>query len=235
MGFSPEGTSLKLLSRRHLLARVGILASVGLLAACGGGQSIVSSPATSAQPTTASTSQVAPTKAATTPSAKAGAPSATASSSSAPARLTFWHLDSGNLNKPVEDALADFAKQNPGITVNLENPAPWNTATTKYAAAFRAGSAGDVCQVAFPWTFGFAQQGAVLELNSYVQQAGIQSDFIKPCWNMVLYQEKPFGIPWQTDTIGLVYRADWLKEKSLDVPTTMEALIGVAQKVTDPF
>lgn len=210
-------------NRRRLLAGLGILASTGLLAACGGGQTAAPSPTVATQPTGAAS--------AATP-ARQAAP-ATAAPSSAPANLTFWHLDSGNLNKPVEGALTDFMQQNAGIKVNLENPAPWNSAPTKYAAAFRAGAAGDVCQVAFPWTFGFAQQGAVLELTTYVGKAGIQADFIKPAWNMILYQQKPFGIPWQADTIGLVYRADWLKAKGLAVPATMVDLVGVAQKVTD--
>jgi len=222
------------LTRRRLVAGLGLLASTGILAACSGSQSAAPTAAAAAPVNTPAAAPTAPpaATAATNASQPATSPAAQAASTT-PANITFWHVDSGSLNKPVQDAIVDFQQQHPGITVKLENPAPWNTVPTKYAAAFKAGSAADVCQVAFPWTFGFAQQGAITDVSRYVQKAGIQSDFIKPAWNMVLYQSKPFGVPWQADTLGLVYRADWFKTNNLTPPATMDDLLTVAKKLTD--
>ncbi|HEY8743104.1 MAG TPA: extracellular solute-binding protein, partial [Chloroflexota bacterium] len=143
-------------SRRRLIGGLGVLAGAGLLTACGTGQSAVAQ--------SASASAGPSTNAAST----AAAPTASTSATASAAHLTFWHLDAGSLNKPVQDAITAFQQQYPGITVTLENPSPWNTAPAKYAAAFKADSAADVCQVAFPWTFGFAEQGAIQDISAYI-------------------------------------------------------------------
>src|SRR5579883_857173 len=113
------------LSRRHMIAGLALLVSAGLLAACSGGQNTppTTAPSAPAQPTGAPTSaSSAPTTSAapstvkpvTTPATGTGQSAATPAGkavSASPASITFWHVDSGSLNKPVADAITDFEQQ----------------------------------------------------------------------------------------------------------------------------
>ena len=85
----------------------------------------------------------------------------------------------------------------------------------------------------------FSAQGVLEDLTDLVAE----SDMVKPDnyfegpWNSVLWEDRIYGVPRDSNTLALYYNADMFREKGLDPdnpPKTWSELMAAAEKLRDP-
>ena len=114
-----------------------------------------------------------------------------------------------------------FEADHPGVTVELvERPAQGYR--DQVVAELAAGEAPDIVRVGFVGDFAFyADAGGTIDLSPYLEE-GFADDFFEAAWTIVTYDDKPYGIPFVTDTHALFYNVDYINEAGITVPTSMD-------------
>lgn len=138
--------------------------------------------------------------------------------------------ETGTLQKMIDD----FNQKNEdGITVKYrEMPADTGQYFDKLRTQFQAASndidviGGDVI-----WPAQFAAQGYYLDLSDRFSE-DMRSEFLKAPMDANTYEDKPYGVPWYTDSGMLYYRKDLLKKSGFsDPPKTWDELKQMSKKV----
>lgn len=114
-----------------------------------------------------------------------------------------------------------FEADNPGVTIELiERPAQGYR--DQAIAELAAGEAPDIIRGGFVGDFAFyADAGGTIDLSPYLEE-GFADDFFEAAWTIVTYDDKPYGIPFVTDTHALFYNKDYIDAAGITVPTSMD-------------
>lgn len=108
------------------------------------------------------------------------------------AELVFWGWDAGNTMKEL---IADFQKDNPGITVKFNSTGTASNTQTALANAIAAGKgAPDVVMLEDPTVTQFAVTEDLVDLSSF-GAADEASKFVAGPWNKLQYDGKPYAMP----------------------------------------
>jgi multiple sugar transport system substrate-binding protein len=140
-----------------------------------------------------------------------------------PVRLRFWAM--GREGEVVADLVRDFERENPGITVEVQQ-IPWSAAHEKLLTAFVGGSTPDVSQLGNTWLAEFTALHALQPLGDRLAQSHDVSAaaYFPGIWDTNVIGGDPVGIPWYVDTRVLFYRRDIFKRAGITtMPTTWEA------------
>lgn len=124
--------------------------------------------------------------------------------------LRFWAM--GREAEVVAVLLRDFEREHPGIRVDVQQ-VPWNAAHEKLLTAFASDGLPDICQLGNTWIPEFAQLGALVPLQPYVDASRVvdRADYFPGIWNTNLIDGRLVGVPWYVDTRLLFYRKDMLR------------------------
>ena len=108
------------------------------------------------------------------------------------AELVFWGWDSGNSMKQL---IADFEKDNPGITVKFNSTGTASNTQTALTNAIAAGKgAPDVVMLEDPTVTQFAVTNDLVDLSAY--GADKEADkFASGPWSKLQYNNKPYAMP----------------------------------------
>ncbi len=132
--------------------------------------------------------------------------------------------------KEMRAALDSFEKSNPGIKVVLQRIS-WKDARDQFLRESAVTQGPDVVHIAFVWTRELAQAGALRPLDDLLAKSPLQlKDFIAD--DLVMLDNKTYGIPWTSDTWAMVYRTDLLERAGVKtLPATWEELRSASQAV----
>ena len=129
--------------------------------------------------------------------------------------LTFRQNDSPPDAAGLPEAVEEFNLNHPNIKVKYE-AVPWSDALNQFIREAKVGGGPDVLQSAFVWTMDLAKAGTLIKLNSLMQEdplpAGIE-DF--KAVRLGEFNGGIYGIPWTTDTHGMVYNKDLFEEAGI--------------------
>ncbi|MEU6594517.1 sugar ABC transporter substrate-binding protein [Streptomyces sp. NPDC046881] len=139
--------------------------------------------------------------------------------------LTQWYHQYGEpgTQQAVRRYAAAFGKAH--VTVQWR-PGNYDQQT---AAALLTDSGPDVFEVNGP-TLDQIQGGQVLDLTELVE--GVRDDFNPAVLGPKTYRGRVYGIPQVVDTQLLYYRKSLLKKAGLAPPTTLDALVDAARRLT---
>jgi len=149
-----------------------------------------------------------------------------------PITLTFWHTMNQEETVTLNGLVQKFMDENPEITIQAQ-VVPFSDAQNKFKTVAQAGDAPDVFRAEIAWTPEFAELGFLVPLDDYVSQED-QQDYLPTALRYNLYQGHIWGIPQVTDCLALLYNKRLLHRMAVEPPATMEQLVQVAQKLTDP-
>ena len=223
--------------RYHSTRRaIALLVLVGLLAACGGtsgqpGAEQAATPAAGA--TTPAVGATAPAAAATAPAGGAAGPKL---NSNVAGTVEFWHFWSSPVRRnAIRRIIALCAQQLPNIKVN-ETPKPFGDIWTANVAAVSAGSGmPDVIVEDRPQLAQRAADGIDQSLQDLAERDGIDGAQFWPfTWQQTLYENKTYGIPYETDVVVLYWNKNAFKEAGLDPekpPKTWDEVQQYADKL----
>ncbi len=130
-------------------------------------------------------------------------------------KLRFWVM--GREGELVEELVAIFEKENPGIEVEVQQ-IPWSAAHEKLLTAYVGRSTPDLAQLGNTWIAEFAALGALEELDSQIATTpGIApQDYFEGIWRTNVIDGVTWGVPWYVDTRLIFYRKDVLAQAGFD-------------------
>ncbi|MFT7311504.1 MAG: multiple sugar transport system substrate-binding protein [Paracoccaceae bacterium] len=93
----------------------------------------------------------------------------------------------------------------------------------------------DIIAVDLPWIGEFAEQGALLPIDSLVDIDRLDpGDFHTAGWQAAHWGGRPYGVPSQTTPELLFYRKDWFAAAGLSPPSTTQEVLHAASVLHDP-
>ncbi|HSL00079.1 MAG TPA: ABC transporter substrate-binding protein [Rubrobacteraceae bacterium] len=144
--------------------------------------------------------------------------------------FSFGPEDTGTLQKMIDQ----FNKENEdGITVTYRQmPADTGQYFDQVRTEFQSGSANiDIIGSDVIWPAQFAANGYYLDLSDRFPEDE-RSAFLEAPMRSNTWDDKPFGVPWYTDSGMLYYRQDLLEESGFsEPPQTWEELKEMADRV----
>ncbi len=138
--------------------------------------------------------------------------------------LTVWIMEGTNPDAdPFFDEVAQAFEDKTGATLDVQFQ-PWASAHDKFTTAIAGGTTPDVAEVGTTWTPEFAEAGALVDLTSMVEDAGLDDDLVAGLEEAGTVDGSLYGMPWYAGVRSFVYRTDLFEQAGLTVPTTWDEL-----------
>ena len=142
--------------------------------------------------------------------------------------VVFWQFWPVGVIQPLLD---EFQKQNPTITVRMEQLA-WQRGLEKITAAMASGNMPDLCELGSTWMPRMLASGALADWS-----AGVAD--LKPQlrgWPICSVGDAAYGVPWVLGTRALFYNHTLFAEAGLDStkpPATWDELLDAATRINE--
>ncbi|KRE95333.1 sugar ABC transporter substrate-binding protein [Nocardioides sp. Soil774] len=130
------------------------------------------------------------------------------------AELTWWDTSDPDNEAPAYDELIKkFNEEYPDITIKHE-VVPFDQTQNKFKTAAEADSgAPDILRAEVAWTPEFASLGYLYALDG---TAALENNFAETPLSSNVYEDKTYGVPQVTDTLGLMYNKALFEKAGLD-------------------
>lgn len=152
------------------------------------------------------------------------APAGGGDSAAATGKITVWAWE-----PTLEDVVANFEKDHPGVTVDLVNAGTGNDQYTALQNAVAAGSGiPDVAQVEYYALPQFAIGGSLLDLAP-LGASSLDGTFTPGPWGAVKQGDAIYGLPMDSGPMALFYNKDVFDKYQVPVPTTWDEYLDAAR------
>lgn len=153
-----------------------------------------------------------------------------------PVTISFWHIHSdGEMKDTMTEILREFQALHPEITVNELGINFWDY-WTKLSTAMAGGSGPDLALNDTSTLPTRAESGAIVNLDSFIQQDGFNTDdFFPVLIDKMKHNNSIYGLPSDTDVRVLYYNKTAFKDAGLDPekpPVNWDELADYAEKLT---
>lgn len=152
--------------------------------------------------------------------------------------ISFWNGLTGSDGVTLNEMLAQFAEDNPEISLTTEI-IPWNDLYAKLQAAFVAGSPPDVFMLHASEIPQFGSYGVLKDLSPWYVSGGgwfPDDDVSAITLSGMMYEGQLVGIPLDNHGRGLWINVDMFEAAGIDPdgepPTTYEGWVELFQKLT---
>lgn len=138
------------------------------------------------------------------------------------AKVTFWVGHGEPDLSAIKEIVANFNEENPEIQVEIVQIPPGEEAdVSKLMTAVRGGVGPDVYLFNRPFTSQRSADGLLQDLSPFIGDEDLGSNYLPFAWDEVLFDGKPYALPFDTDARGLYYRKDILRDAGID-PTEFD-------------
>ena len=146
------------------------------------------------------------------------------------ADLTWWDTSDATNEAPAYDKLIEkFNEEYPDVTIKHET-VPFDQTQNKFKTAAESGSgAPDILRAEVAWVPEFASLGYLYALDG---TAALENNFLETPLSSNVYEDKTYGVPQVTDTLGLMYNKELFEKAGLDPeapPTTWDEVRDAAK------
>lgn len=151
-----------------------------------------------------------------------------------PVTISFMEvLSSDARSEWMDQKIAAFEAEHPSIKV-VREIVPWEQAHDKLVTLKAANQLPDVLETSDNWLSEFAASGAYLSLEDYYSKWEHNGEIADMCLKLGrMYENTLYDIPYGLYICTMLYRADWLKEKGIEAPATIDAYYQAMADVTD--
>ncbi len=133
----------------------------------------------------------------------------------------------------VQDNVAKFEAENPGIKVNVTDYA-WPDYNDSLILRIRGNTPTDVVYGGQDWLPAWGAAGFIAPLDA-VAPAGAVDELTKDIAGFALtdvtYGGKVYGLPYYSDTISFIYNKKILEDNGIAVPSTWDEVTAAAEKL----
>ncbi len=151
--------------------------------------------------------------------------------------ITAWIMQGTNPDSSAyQEKVAAAFKEKTGATVKFEE-VQWADGHDRFVTSIAGGTTPDVAETGTTWTPEFADAGALLELDDYIDSVdGLKEDLVPGLEEAGTYDGKLYGMPWYAGVRSIIYRADIYEELGLSAPKNWDDIIknGEAIKAAHP-
>ena len=150
--------------------------------------------------------------------------------------LSVWIMQGTNPDSEayLDEVAAAFEEQT-GATVEFEE-VQWADAHDRFVTAIAGGTTPDIAETGTTWTAEFADAGALLPIDEYVDaEDGLREDLVDGLEESGTYEEELYGMPWYAGVRSIVYRADIFEELGLDAPETWDDIIAAGNAIKEAY
>jgi multiple sugar transport system substrate-binding protein len=140
--------------------------------------------------------------------------------------IRFWQFWDMAIIEPIID---DFERQNPGLTVDVEQ-LTWQSGLEKIQAAVASGTQPDLCELGSTWLPRFSYEGVLADLTPVYTE--VADSFIM--WDSAKWRGRVYGLPWVQGSRALFYNEDLFVRAGLDPdrpPQTWDELLKAAMLI----
>jgi len=133
----------------------------------------------------------------------------------------------------VQDNVAKFEAENPGIKVNVTDYA-WPDYNDSLILRIRGNTPTDVVYGGQDWLPAWGSAGFIAPLDSVAPEgavAELSQDIAGFALTDVTYDGQVYGLPYYSDTISFIYNKKILEDNGIAVPTTWEEVTAAAEKL----
>ncbi|MDR2252548.1 MAG: sugar ABC transporter substrate-binding protein [Bifidobacteriaceae bacterium] len=142
-----------------------------------------------------------------------------------PVSIVWWGWAPG-----YEEAAAAFNAAHTDVQLKFETiSAGTQGGYDKMLTAVKAGNAPCLGQVGAETFTSFVAQGALEDVSEHL--SGAADKFPEAAWKTVSLDKAIFGVPVDSGTMGLFYRADLFQQHGLAVPTTWDEFKAAGKKL----
>ncbi|WP_337017707.1 ABC transporter substrate-binding protein [Oceanobacillus massiliensis] len=147
--------------------------------------------------------------------------------------LDFWTFWGSETRRPIVEKMIDDFNNSQDEIVVKHTYVPWGDIWTKNLAAVAAGNPPDVIVNDIRSVALRADNNQVEDLSGLMSK-GLEDKFVPKLWDTVEHEDKPYAVPFNTDTRLLFYNKDAFREAGLDPeqpPATWAELKEYAEKL----
>jgi arabinogalactan oligomer/maltooligosaccharide transport system substrate-binding protein len=144
------------------------------------------------------------------------------------AELTWWDTsDPTNEGPAFKELIAKFNETYPNVKINYQS-VPFGEAQNKFKTAAQSGSgAPDILRAEVAWVPEFASLGYLYALDGTPL---LEGNFLETPLSSNVYEDKTYGVPQVTDTLGLMYNKALFEEAGIaSPPTTWDEVADAAK------
>jgi multiple sugar transport system substrate-binding protein len=133
----------------------------------------------------------------------------------------------------IQDNIAKFEAENPGIKVNLTDYA-WPDYNDSLILRIRSNTPTDVVYGGQDWLPAWGSAGFIAPLEGVAPPGAVEElagDIAGFALTDVTYNGKIYGLPYYSDTISFIYNKNILEDHGIAVPATWEEVTAAAEKL----
>ncbi len=151
--------------------------------------------------------------------------------------ISFWNGLTGSDGVTLNEMLAQYAQENPDISITTEI-IPWATLYTKLQAAFVADEAPDVFLIRVAQLPQFVSYGVIRDLTDWYTSGGgflPDEDFAQPAFSRLWIDGRAYAVPLDNHGRGAWINLDHFEAAGLDpndIPETFEEALAIFQQLT---
>lgn len=151
--------------------------------------------------------------------------------------LVMWHgLENPNAVKALQDGIASFEKQNPGIKVNAQSYGAADQVNARIMTAIAGNNAPDIFWYGNMAAGQFARTGKLVNIDEMLKKTGMDdSDVYKGLWDCTLYNGERYAVPFAANNLAIYYNKKHFKEAGIkpeDIKT-WDDLLEASKKLTN--
>jgi len=155
-----------------------------------------------------------------------------------PVEITFWHAMNGDQESSLQGFVDRFQKENPNITITLQNQSSYQDLQQKITATTASPKNLPTMTQAYPdWLLNAIDENLVLDLKPYIENETLKfdnyDDIVQGFREASTINGKIYGIPFNKSTEVLWYNKTLLDKLGLKVPTTYDEFANVAEEIKE--
>ncbi len=143
-----------------------------------------------------------------------------------PVSLTIWHSWSGAELDVLNEAIAEYQKQHPEITIN-QLQVPFDQLQNKYQTEAAAGGGPDILVGPADWIGNFAKANLIAPLDSYFDAAFL-ADYVPGAIEQVKFNGSMMAFPQSTECVALIYNKSLVQ----NLPKDTNELVTLVDSIT---
>ncbi|MCT4543758.1 MAG: ABC transporter substrate-binding protein [Vallitalea sp.] len=147
--------------------------------------------------------------------------------------VEFWHGYTAEKTEVLNEMIANYEKQNPGVKINAKFVATGEEMLQKVQTALLSGQEPNMLWGYPTWTGVLESSGKLVDMGAIIDDE-LRNDMPKGLLEAGKYNGKIYSVPIEAGTLYLIYNKDMFAEAGIEnPPTTWDELYETSKKLSN--
>ena len=143
--------------------------------------------------------------------------------------IVIWDIPGNDI---LINAIEEFKSKRNNVEIIVEHSGLMNS--QQFESEIAVGRGPDIIYLDQVYSVSMGEQGLIKDLNEFGANK-LSNQFVKSAFNSVSYNKKQYALPFDSNTIALMYNKTAFKDANAKVPTTYKELIDASNKLKKKF